>query len=86
MDFAAVDEDMMEDAELAQILNSVEVEVDDSLSECLHTISDTQIERGKGLDDVGGEKLIKSASEEVAGVEVRAVILNAPECRIRVDV
>ena len=51
----------------------VDVEVD-AVSECLHTISGTQVERGESFGDEGGEKLIKSES-----------ILTALECRIRVE-
>ena len=57
---AGVDSEV-EDAGLAEVVNSAEiVDVENALSECLHTISGTQIERGESFGDVGGEKLIKS--------------------------
>ena len=51
----------VENAELAEVVDFAGVGVEDALSECLHTISGTQIERGESFGDEGGEKLIKSA-------------------------
>ena len=66
---AEVDSEV-EDARLAEIVSSAEVEVEvDAVSECLHTISGTQTERDESFDDEGGEKLIKS--------DVEVVILTA---------
>ena len=50
----------MKDAGLAEVVDSAGVGVEDALSECLHTIFGTQIERGESFGDEGGEKLIKS--------------------------
>ena len=63
----------------ARVVDSAGVGVENALSECLHTISGTQIERGESFGDEGGEKLIKSAG-------VGVVISTALECRIRVEV
>ena len=44
----------MKDAELAEVVDSAEVEVEKgALSGCLHTISGARIERGESSDDEG---------------------------------
>ena len=52
----------MKNAKLAEIVDFAEVDV---VSECSHTISDTQIERDESFDDEEDEKLIKSVDVEV---------------------
>ena len=56
----------LEDAQIAQAVDSAAVvEAEDGLSECLQTISGTQIERGKSFGDVGVKKLIRSVGAGV---------------------
>ena len=64
----------MKNAKLAEIVNFAEIEID-VVSECLHTISDTQIERDESFDDEKDEKLIKSANSDKM-IDVEVVILT----------
>ena len=55
----------MKNAKLAKIVNFAKVEVENAFFECLHTISDTQIERDESFDNEKDEKLIKFANVKV---------------------